>query len=501
MGLGQMWRMEVRVTLLVLAGVVSTSSASIAAFPGAVGQGMYTSGGRGGDVYHVTNLNDSGPGSLRDAVSTGTTPRTVVFDVSGAIVLNGRLTISRPNITIAGQTAPGAGIEIYNWHTLIDTNNVILQDIHFRPGDAKKGPDSVGGFNKYALGINGQNIMVDHCSNSWSISQAMDLDGTSFNNVTIQNCLIGEGLDQTGLYHGALNSNYNPGGPSHHANSMFVKPKGAVGGVATATAYQNLLADDHSRNPCPGAYDVTQTTCLDFSNNVIYNCRNSGYSSGDANAVKLNYVGNYLITGPVSTSGTRAFEANAECHVNIYQSGNKLDTNNNGVVDGVDMTWSSFSGPYTQSGTPLSINAVPSEDADTAYNNVKNQAGAFWWNRDLVDQRIINDMLNGTGWTINSQKDRRDPNGILTDANGYLIVPVISRGSAWDTDGDGMPNWWESTYGTNPSLADNNGDLNGDGYTNLEAYLQSAAVPEPGTLSMLILGSPLTMLLRRKRHD
>jgi hypothetical protein len=446
------------------------AGASIAAFPGAEGEGMWATGGRGGDVYHVTNLADSGPGSLRYGITTGTIPRVVVFDVSGTIINSGSLHITRPNITIAGQTAPGMGIEIRNYGTAVTADNVILQNMHFRPGDAVKGPSP--GFNNYSLAVDGQNIIIDHCSASWSISQAITVDGSGFTDVTVQNCIIGEALAQTGLFHGAWNSNYNPGGPSYHANGLFVKPLAGVGGTSTCTAHHNLLVDNSSRNPCPGVYNSTQSVMFDFVNNVIHNCRNSGYSSGGGAWVKMNYVGNYLIAGPSTNSGSKAFDSNVQCNVSIYQTGNKVDSDKDNQRDGIAMGWSSFIGTYAQLGSPVVMEAVTTEDVDAAYNNVLDHAGAFWWNRDLVDTRLVNDVRNNTGMLINSQKDRKDPNGILTDPNGYLILPVVPpRAADWDTDQDGMPNFWETWYGSNPSTFDPNGDRDGDGYMDLEEYL------------------------------
>jgi len=447
------------------------SLAVVPAFPTAEGEGMWATGGRGGnvEVYHVTNLSNSGPGSLRYGVTTGTVPRIVVFDVCGTIINSNSLHITRPNITIAGQTAPGLGIEIYNYGTAVTADNVILQHLHLRPGDAVKGPDP--GYNNYGLLIDGQNIIIDHCSTSWSISQAMDVDGSGFADVTVQYCTIAEALAQTGLFHGEWNANYNPGGPSYHGNGLFVKPMEGVSGTSTCTAHHNLLADNTSRNPCPGVYNSTQSVMFDFRNNVIYNCRNSGYSSGGGSWVKMNYVGNYLVAGPSTTSGSKAFDANAQCNVSIYQSGNKVDSDKDSLRDGVTMTWSSFQGPYTQLGSPVAMEAVTTETADAAYANVLAHAGAFWWNRDLVDRRIVNDANTNTGMYINSQKDRKDPNGILTDPNGYLTILETHRDPNWDTDQDGMPKFWETWYGSNPSTYDPNGDRDGDGYLDLEEYL------------------------------
>jgi len=462
--------LSVTVCLCLLTG---SELLAVPAFPGAVGEGMNASGGRGGDVYHVTNLNSSGLGSFAYGATTGSGPRTIVFDVNGTITLTNNLHITRSNLTIAGQTAPGMGIVIRNWGTAITADNVIMQHLRLRPGDAAMGTDANGKFNEYSLAVDGKNIIVDHCSMSWSVSQLVTVDGSGFDNVTIQNCILGEALAQTGLYHGDPDPCYNPGGSKYHGNGLFVKPLEGDSGTSSCTAYQNLLADNTSRNPCPGAYNTSQSTLFEFTNNVIYNCRNSGYSSGAAAWVKMNYVGNYLIAGPSTTSGSKAFDANAQCNVSIYQDGNnKVDSDKDGQLDGTAMGWTSFVGTYAKLTSPVSMDPVPFEDADTAYNNVLARSGAFWWNRDVVDARIVRDANTQAGTYINSPKDRKDPNGILTDPNGYPVIPSIPRPAGWDTDGDGMPNAWESWYGTNPSVAaDPNGDRDSDGYKDLEEYL------------------------------
>jgi hypothetical protein len=137
---------------------------------------------------------------------------------------------------------------------------------------------------------------------------------------------------------------------------------------------------------------------------------------------------------------------------------------------------------------------VATQTADEAYDGVLSSAGAFFWNRDSVDERIVNDVVSDTGKIIDSQEE----------VGGYPVLPVVNRPADWDTDMDGMPNFWELANGMNPSLADNNGDLDGDGYTNLEEYLHYAAIPEPGTISLLLLGAgigPWTRRLRRRASE
>jgi hypothetical protein len=181
----------------------------------------------------------------------------------------------------------------------------------------------------------------------------------------------------------------------------------------------------------------------------------------------MNYVGNYLIAGPNTTSGEEsdAFESMAVNDVRIYQSSNKKDPDKDSSHDGVTMTSSSFSGTYTTLGSPASFEAVTTASADDAYTDVLAHAGAFWWSRDSVDTRLVGHVSNRNGGIINSQ----------SSVGGYPSITVNVRDANFDTDGDGMSNAWETANGTNPSVADNNGDVDGDGYTNLEEYINSLA--------------------------
>jgi len=443
------------------------AGAQLPAFPGAEGQAMWTAGGRGGEIYHVTNLNNSGPGSLREAVSTGgTVPRTVVFDVSGSIHLTSKLRITRPNITIAGQTAPGKGIVIRNFGTSVEASDVVIQHLRFRPGDAYKGLKPLQ--YDYSLGIGGQNVMVDHCSASWSISQIITVNGTNFDDVTIQNCIIGEALDQTGIYHNTWNDDYLPGGPKHHAYGLFVKPLSGSGGIHHATAHHNLLVNNYGRNPCPGVYNASQAVMFDFRNNVIHNCHSSGYNSGgDGGWISMNYVGNYMIAGPETDNAYRLFDGWDETDLSIYQADNLIDPDRDSVRDGFSLGWFSFSGTYSKLTSPVAMEPVTTESAEDAYDSVLARSGAFWWNRDSVDERLINDVINTTGMIIDSQNE----------VGGYPVIPVEYRPAGFDTDLDGMPNYWEAWYGTEASSADNAG-LGAGGYTHLEQYLQWLVAPE-----------------------
>jgi len=342
--------------IFVLAFSVSAFG-QLPAFPGAEGEAMWTAAGRGGDVYHVTNLNNSGPGSLREAVGTGSVPRTVVFDVSGSIALTSKLRINRPNITIAGQTAPGRGIVIRNFGTSVEASDVVVQHLRFRPGDAYKGLSPLQ--YDYSLAVAGQNVMIDHCSASWSISQIITVNGPHVDDVTIQHSIIGEALDQTGIYHNTWNADYLPGGSKHHAMGLFVKPLPGGSGTADATAHHNLLVNNYNRNPCPGIRDPLQSLMFDFRNNVIHNAVNSGYNSGEEdNWIKMNYVGNYLVAGPDTETGSTVFNARDTTDMYIYQTGNLVDSDKDGVRDGSDLGWTPFIGTYTQLATPEAMEPV-----------------------------------------------------------------------------------------------------------------------------------------------
>ena len=459
--------------LLLLLSGFSLAQTRLPAFPGAEGEGAYVSGGRGGDVYHVTNLEDSGPGSLRHGLDSATGPRTIVFDVGGVIALKDGLSVGKPDITVAGQTAPGQGICIIHHGLGVHGPNVILQHVRVRPGDASKGPSDERGFSGDSISLWGSRIIVDHCSATWSIDENLSSADPNFQDVTMQNCIIAEGLHHTGLWHGIRRD--IPG----HSMGSLIKP---IKGSGTITIHHCLYASNNDRNPAVGSYKNDQPVDLDFRNNVIYNCRRNGYSSGESKYLKMNYVGNCIIAGPASPdkAGKVAFTAHDRNNVSIYQTGNKIDGNCNGKWDGVDTGWGMFPGDYQRCDSPLPMAAVTTEPADAAYKRVVENAGAFPWNRDSADARIINDLIKGTGRIIDSQDD----------VGGYPVLPSASRPADFDTDGDGMPDQWEKSHGCNPGVPDNNGDLNGDGYTNLEEYLFSIPGASAATGEAPAAGSP-----------
>ena len=429
----------------------------VPAFPGADGFGAAASGGRAGAVYHVANLDNDGPGSLRYGIETANSPLTIVFDISGNIELTNYLRIRTPNMTIAGQTAPGTGVCIQNYGMIVQADNVILRHLRIRPGDKYLAPADQGGFTEDALSLSASMIIADHISASWGVDENLSC-GTKFQNITIQNCIIAEGLHKTLYYHGV----YTPDHSGHSMGSL-VKIRGQD---AVATLHHNLWAHNSNRNPAIGSYDSTEYLQVDVRNNVMYNCATFGYSSGASKKIDLNYVGNYLIAGRSTPSGNRskAFEANPPNHLYIYQSGNKIDPDLDNLRDGKDTGWLMFTDTWSKQDTAFLMPIMNTQSADDAYMEIIADAGAFPWARDSVDIRIINDLQQGTGRIIDSQ----------AEVGGYPQLPVVQRPSDWDTDQDGMPDQWEDSNGLNKTdPEDRNGDDDGDGYTNLEAYLNS----------------------------
>ena len=408
---------------------------AVSAFPGAEGFGANATGGRGGTVYHVTNLNDSGTGSFRDAVSAG--GRTVVFDVGGVIRLASDIAVSS-NVTIAGQTAPGEGICLYGRSlSLSSRTNIIVRYLRIRQGIA-------GDSGSKALGMdNASNLIVDHCSIQWGRWDVLGITNNA-HDITVQYCIMAEGINPQSF--GAL-----------------------IDSVTNVTLSHNLWMSNESRNP-------KAKGTIQYINNVVYNWGGTGLCGGhSAGDHFLDVIGNYFIEGP-SSNNRLAGQFLATDHV--YQSGNFADLDTDGTLNGqligeADFHRADESG-YTLptfEATAAMHPAIPVtiDSAAVAYQRIVAEAGCSL-SRDSVDQRLITELtsLGLQGQTI----PHADPRGeALVGGQGDVAGGL----AAVDTDNDGLPDFWESAAGTNALLADNNGDLDGDGFSNLENYVNAIA--------------------------
>ena len=484
---------NITLMLLVLLAGITTISAEEAkektpAFPGAEGFGRYVSGGRGGKVYHVTNLEDSGTGSLRWAISQNGS-RTIVFDVSGTIHLKSVLNIKGGNLTIAGQTAPGDGICIADYPVSIQANNVILRYLRFRLGNkyvTENGADSWDGLG----GMDQQDIMVDHCSVSWSIDECLSIYGVK--NSTVQWCISSQSLQDAGHSKGAHGYGGNWGGSG-------------------VTYHHNLMAHHESRVPRLGPRYTTQLDeRLDMRNNVLYNWAGNGCYGGEA--MKVNIVNNYYKPGPgtaqisavrqrrIAGIGIRtsqyvktypAYQPTEHIWGKFYVDGNVNSkysdvTNDNwtyGIYNQItnsdnDNLFTATTKDTIKLSQPIDFVYVTTHTATDAYKKVLAYAGCCL-TRDDVDQLIINDTQNGlathTGsgnhnGMIDSQEDNKP---VDADANWSAWPTLNSTEAPVDTDGDGMPDSWETANGLDPNNAKDGSIVGEDGYTNLENYLNS----------------------------
>ncbi|MBE6190320.1 MAG: pectate lyase [Rikenellaceae bacterium] len=500
----------------------------IRAFPGAEGGGMFTTGGRGGKVIHVTNLNDSGAGSLRAAVNESGA-RTIVFDVAGTIELQSDLRIKKGDLTIAGQTAPGGGICLRNYSTVVDADNVIIRFLRFRPG-----VDGIGGDGRDALwGRYHKNIIIDHCSMSWSTDECSSFYANQ--HFTMQWCLLAESLHNAGHTKG-----------SHGY--------GGVWDGVSASFHHNLLANHDSRNPrfgSPNTYapnatnhDIKQSErSIDYRNNVVYNfCSNSAYGGEGA---KMNFVANYYKWGPGSINGKGmaykndwSEEDRGKRRSYFYQVDGKYTTggvtydegaahiftdgNSNYFDSSIDpsssvgaqlmadnrrgfplsegsisekspeVTWLDRVLPIRYNGTACS---VTSHTAPMAYARVLDYAGASLC-RDAVDARNVTHTRAATFYKNGSMGSKNGIIDLPEDVGGYPVLTAtgeeIQRATA-DTDKDEIPDYYEEQLGLDKTKADATlKTLDPQGlYTNFEIYLHylvqdiTAAQTEGGNYTKL----------------
>ena len=440
---------------------------TVPAFPGAEGYGAMTRGGRGGKVILVTNLNDSGPGSLRGACEAEG-PRIVVFRVSGTIPLESRLTISNPYITIAGQTAPGDGVCIKRYQISIRASEVIIRYIRVRLGDETDN-DEDAIFGRYH-----KNIIIDHVSASWSVDETVSIYHCE--NVTIQWCLISESMYNAGHVKG---------------NHGF----GGIWGSNNSTYHHNLLAHHSSRNP----RFASGCGYNDFRNNVVYNWGyNSAYGGEKEqrgnekfNFTVVNMVANYYKPGPATHPSEVAYRIVNPSSRDLANDFGKWYVADNVVHGNTAVTADNWDGGVQPQGgsshiaglkLPQPFESIPinQQTAEEAYSSVLESVGTSLPKRDIVDARIIDETRNGyatyEGETYKNKArvpDKRKKCGIIDSQEDVGGWPELkSLPAPVDSDSDGMPDAWEKRYGLDLNDASNaSKDKDSDGYTNIEEYL------------------------------
>ncbi len=470
--------------------------AQVPAFPGAEGHGCYTTGGRGGKVVHVTNLNDSGKGSFREAVK-GSEKKTVVFDVAGIIALKSNLKIGA-NTTIAGQTAPGEGITVRYYTVSIGGDNCIIRFMRFRRGEERDVNDSGDAM----YGVHHRNIIIDHCSFSWSIDESASFyDNRNF---TMQWCTIGEPLCSAG-----------------HTKGMH--GYGGIWGGKNASFHHNLFIHCNDRTPlfCGARYnwagydtEAYANTVLaervDYRNNVIYNWGTGGTHGGMGGGF-INIVNNYYKSGPATSKRTRVMrvmelkKASDHDYIDelcglksrIYIKGNYVagyganyDWNGVDYRDG-SAYFTDTCGLYGQ-GTnalfhvrlrkPINAGSITTHNAVTAYDKVLTYSGASIA-YDKVDSRFMHEVRDSVVTYVGSieseaKYDRPGMIDLVADQGSYTL-PVSYRPKTFDVDQDGMSDEWERANGLNPNDAydANEYTLDKHGwYTNLEVYLHALTV-------------------------
>ncbi len=466
--------------------VLADASNYLPAFPGAEGGGKFATGGRGGKVYHVTNLNDSGTGSFRDAVSGSN--RIVVFDVSGTIELKSDVVV-KDNITVAGQTAPGGkGITLKNYKIGLGGDNIILRFISSRPGERGTNAD----YDAFG-GAKGSNSIVDHCSIGWANDEQWGLYSNNTNQ-TVQWSLIGP------------------------ANSFSYHSKGIHGfgimfGKGENSWHHNMIAHNISRN---FRGKVEGTSVMDFINNVVYDW---GYQTAYGTLGHLNYAGNYFKAGSSTSGGYNYINFSSGSNVEKYKfylTGNKMINKDGSIRNSETDNWKAvnygnvtdtygYDEAYyrTDSYMPLMTNGIDvsvaknMDTADIAFDKVTKYAGAGISEncKPKIDLEVMSDAINGTGSITgarplsqanDTQKAEIQKNNInFVDYSQYYPSAILKK-EIVDSDNDGMPDEWETVRGLDPEDAsDATGDYLGEGYNNIEYYINDLTVNAfpPGTVT------------------
>lgn len=436
------------------------------AFPGAEGFGKYTTGGRGGSVYKVTNLNDDGEGSLRWALNKKG-PRMIVFDVSGTIHLNSPLNI-KANTTIAAQTAPGDGICIADHPVKIDGDNVIVRYMRFRMGDRYQNAGKVAGagHDDALSGIGKKNIIIDHCSVSWSTDEVMSVyNGDS---TTIQWSIISEPLNYS--YH------FEKGDTDfeHHGY-------GGIWGGRHLSAHHNLIAHCLSRNPRFAGIRSINEEFVDYRNNVIYNWGNNTIYGGEGGTYNL--VNNYFKYGPSTNKNVRFRIVNPSRQENPAIGFGNYFVEGNFVDENPEVTKNNWLGIHMGNGgteedkkQAVVSKAFPAVDIKTisalqAYEDVLNYAGASF-RRDTLDERIMNNVKQRTGGIIDVQGGYAHGTSYEQTKNAWPALKSLP--ALADSDKDGMPDEWEKKNGLDPNNASDASALKLHfHYTNIEVYINS----------------------------
>jgi MYXO-CTERM domain-containing protein len=418
-----------------LAALGSPAYAAALAFPEAQGFGAAATGGRGNRVVRVTTLADSGAGSLREAISQGN--RIVVFDVGGVITLGSKLVAAGDNLTIAGQTAPGDGITVYgNGASFSSRKNIVVRFVRFHQGLGKASAEGTKAVNL----TDAQNMIFDHVSVQWGRWDSFGITGDSAN-VTLQDSIIGESIVPQKF--GAL-----------------------VDSADRVTLARNLWIDNESRNPKFKANGQ-------YINNVVYNWGSGGGLVGGHSSADWyeDVINNYFIAGPANTGSFLSQYGSTD---RVFHQGNLVDTDRDGRLSGRAVESGDFKGDSPPTFETVAHNRpgvpVPLLTAQAAYERVLAQAGVCS-KRDAVDQRLLGQVRSlGTSGAIVGGDDGEAAVG------GQPAAPETRRPAGFDSDGDGMPDAWETAHGLDPaSAADATLDGTGDGYTNVEKYLNELA--------------------------